>query len=74
MLVFAFWFPILPVSERYSETLDPPTLVTGLLLVDSLIEGDFVFFRDALAKSDEVIGSYDEYNNLYNILEVLIYM
>ena len=39
MLVFAFWFPILPVSERYSETLDPPTLVTGLLLVDSLIEG-----------------------------------
>ena len=49
MLVFAFWFPILPVSERYSETLDPPTLVTGLLLVDSLIEGDFVFFRDALA-------------------------
>ena len=49
MLVFAFWFPILPVSERYSETLDPPTLITGLLLIDSLIEGDFVFFRDALA-------------------------
>jgi hypothetical protein len=25
------------------------------------------FFRDALAKSDEIIGSYDEYNNLYNL-------
>ena len=47
MLIFAFWFPILPVSERMNEALDPPTLVTGLLLVDSLIEGNFKVFSDA---------------------------
>jgi len=47
MLIFAFWFPILPVSERMNEALDPPTLVTGLLLVDSLLEGNFKVFSDA---------------------------
>ena len=47
MLIFAFWFPILPVSERMNEALDPPTLVTGLLLVDSLLEGNFKVFGDA---------------------------
>ena len=47
MLLFAFWMPILPVSERMNEMLDPPKLVTGLLLVDSLIEGNFVVFKDA---------------------------
>ena len=47
MLLFAFWMPILPVSERMNEMLDPPKLVTGLLLVDSLIEGNLVVFKDA---------------------------
>ena len=47
MLLFAFWMPILPVSERMNEMLDPPKLVTGLLLVDSLIEGNFEVFKDA---------------------------
>ena len=47
MLLFAFWMPILPVSERMNEMLDPPKLVTGLLLVDSLIEGNFVVFKDS---------------------------
>ena len=47
MLLFAFWMPILPVSERMNEMLDPPKLVTGLLLVDSLIEGNFIVFKDA---------------------------
>lgn len=47
MLLFAFWMPILPVSERMNEMLDPPKLVTGLLLVDSLIEGNFLVFKDA---------------------------
>ena len=47
MLIFAYWIPIFPVSERFDETLDPPKIVTGLLLIDSLIEGDFIFFKDA---------------------------
>ena len=37
----------------------------GLVEISSLGMSDF--FRDALAKSEEIIGSYDEYNNLYNL-------
>ena len=37
----------------------------GLVEISQLGMSDF--FRDALAKSDEVIGSYDEYNSLYNL-------
>jgi len=37
----------------------------GLVEISNMGMSDF--FRDALAKSDEVIGSYDEYNNLYNL-------
>jgi len=37
----------------------------GLVEISNMGMSDF--FRDALAKSDEVIGSYDEYNNLYNV-------
>ena len=48
MLCFAYFIPLFPVSERLDETLDPPTIVTGLLLVDSLLEGNFKVFRDAL--------------------------
>lgn len=36
-------------------------------LVEISQNGMSDFFRDALAKSDEIIGSYDEYNNLYNL-------
>ena len=45
MLIFAFWMPIFPVSERFDEALDPPKLVTGLLLIDSLLEGNFNFLE-----------------------------
>lgn len=37
----------------------------GLVEISNMGMSDF--FRDALAKSNEVIGSYDEYNNLYNL-------
>ena len=36
-------------------------------LVEISQNGMSDFFRDALAKSDKIIGSYDEYNNLYNL-------
>jgi hypothetical protein len=36
-------------------------------LVEISNNGMSDFFRDALKKSNEIIGSYDEYNNLYNL-------
>ena len=36
-------------------------------LVEISQSGMSDFFRDALAKSEEIVGSYDEYNNLYNL-------
>jgi peptide/nickel transport system permease protein len=49
MLLFAYLIPIFPVHERMDETLDPPKIVTGLLLIDSLLEGNFRLFRDAFS-------------------------
>ena len=49
MLFFAYLIPIFPVAERMDEALDPPKIVTGLLLIDSLLEGNFKVFRDAFA-------------------------
>ena len=37
----------------------------GLVEISNMGMSDF--FRDALAKSNKVIGSYDEYSNLYNV-------
>ena len=37
----------------------------GLVEISNFGMSDF--FRDALAKSDSIIGSYDEYSNLYNL-------
>ena len=49
MLLFAYLIPIFPVHERMDETLDPPKIVTGLLLIDSLLEGNFKVFSDAFS-------------------------
>ena len=49
MLFFAYLIPIFPVSERMDETLTPPKIVTGLLLIDSLLEGNFKVFADAFS-------------------------
>ena len=49
MLFFAYLIPIFPVAERMDEALDPPKIVTGLLLIDSLLEGNFKVFRDAFS-------------------------
>jgi len=37
----------------------------GLIEISNMGMSDF--FRDALAKSDQIIGSYDEYSNLYTL-------
>jgi peptide/nickel transport system permease protein len=49
MLCFAYLIPIFPVAERMDERLTPPTIVTGLLLIDSLLEGNFKVFADAFS-------------------------
>ena len=47
MLLFGCYWPILPVLGRLSPGISLPTKITGLLTLDSLIEGNFVAFWDA---------------------------
>ena len=47
MLVFGYYWPILPVLGRLSPGISYPTRITGLLTIDSLIQGNFVVFWDA---------------------------
>lgn len=48
MLLFGYYWPILPVLGRLSPGISYPTRITGLLTIDSLIQGNFVVFWDAL--------------------------
>jgi len=47
MLLFGYYWPILPVLGRLSPGMNYPTRITGLLTLDSLIQGNFVTFWDA---------------------------
>jgi peptide/nickel transport system permease protein len=47
MLLFGYYWPILPVLGRLSSGITPPRTITGLLTLDSLIEGNFPAFWDA---------------------------
>ena len=48
MLGLAYWLDVFPIAGRLAEgTLVPPT-VTGFLLVDSILAGEYATFRDAL--------------------------
>jgi peptide/nickel transport system permease protein len=38
---------LVPVLGRLSSGITPPNTITGLILIDSLIQGDFVAFKDA---------------------------
>ncbi|MBB4662024.1 ABC transporter permease [Conexibacter arvalis] len=50
ILVFFTWLGIAPAPfGRLDEGLAPPSEVTGFLLVDSLLAGDFAVFSNALA-------------------------
>ncbi len=48
MLLFAFFLPLFPIAGQISDTLDVPPRITGFLLVDSLLDGDFQAFFSAL--------------------------
>jgi len=47
MMLFGYLWPILPVLGRLSPGISYPTRITGLLTIDSLIQGNFVVFWDA---------------------------
>ncbi len=48
MLLFAFFLPLFPIAGQISDTIPTPQRVTGFLLVDSLLDGDFKAFFNAL--------------------------
>lgn len=48
MLLFAYIIPILPSSGRISEFMSPPTKVTGMYIIDYLIEGNIQGMIDSL--------------------------
>ncbi len=47
-LVFAVWLGWLPTSGQLSVATAPPPAVTGMVLVDALIAGEFATFAEAL--------------------------
>jgi len=47
LLLFGYYWTILPVLGRLSSGISYPTKITGLLTIDSLIQGNFVAFWDA---------------------------
>lgn len=47
MLIFAFTFNILPISGRVSSIATLPDTVTGFLLIDSIIAGEWETFKSA---------------------------
>lgn len=47
MLLFGYYWPILPVLGRLSPGISYPTRITGLLTLDSLTQRNFVAFWDA---------------------------
>ena len=50
MLLILFYgrFPILPGGGRISSLITPPTPITGLYLIDSILTGNWLTFKDSL--------------------------
>jgi peptide/nickel transport system permease protein len=48
VLIFAYWIIVFPVAGRLGDAFLPPPRVTGLLLIDGPLAGQWALFRDAL--------------------------
>ena len=49
-LILGMWLRVLPITGRLSPMLDMPNKITGLLLLDSLIQGEWSVFGDAFLR------------------------
>ena len=48
LIAFAFWFRMLPSGGAYDISLTPPTVITGLPMVDAMIEGNGAYLLSSL--------------------------
>lgn len=48
LIVFAFTFHLLPTGGAFDIALNPPTVITGLPMLDALIEGNWQYFLSSL--------------------------
>ena len=48
MLIFCYFLRVLPTIGRLSADIAPPSYVTGFIMIDSLIAGNFSAFIDAI--------------------------
>lgn len=48
ILIFSYILGVLPTVGRLSADITPPSIITGLITIDSLIEGNFSAFIDAI--------------------------
>ena len=47
-LIFAWWLGWFPIQGSFSEGITPPPRITGFKLIDSIISGNFIAFKDYL--------------------------
>jgi peptide/nickel transport system permease protein len=48
MLVFAYWLPWFPIAGQLGQTTQVPPHLTGFIMVDSAVSGNWATLRDAL--------------------------
>jgi peptide/nickel transport system permease protein len=50
LIIFSYYLHILPSGGAYDPTLTPPSVLTGIPLLDSLLEGNFAYFTSSFAR------------------------
>jgi len=50
ILIFGHLWPVIPVLGRLGSQIDPPNKVTGMIVIDSLIAGNFTALIDAIKR------------------------
>lgn len=48
LIVFSFYLGVLPSGGAYDVSLTTPSVITGLPILDSLLEGNFAYFQSAM--------------------------
>ena len=48
LIIFTLFFHLLPTGGAYNPNLNPPRIITGLPLFDSLLEGNWAYFSSSL--------------------------